>query len=188
MRCYGVGILNQENGISQAFALRHICVNVISGMFLVWHSNVPGCFPVLGEPLGLRRRLHSVPHVSEGPVAERLSPVRPSAAVDRVKRPSPESQSSNLWVVVGVVIPVLVVTVIVVILYWKLCRTDKLDFQPDTVANIQQRQKVSSHPCPQERPYGADTRQVSDAERQGRTIERTLWSIGGVLCPHVCLL
>lgn len=62
--------------------------------------------------------------------------------VDRVKRPSPESQSSNLWVVVGVVIPVLVVTVIVVILYWKLCRTDKLDFQPDTVANIQQRQKL----------------------------------------------
>ncbi|XP_035312281.1 UPF0606 protein KIAA1549 homolog isoform X1 [Cricetulus griseus] len=62
--------------------------------------------------------------------------------VDRVKRPSPESQSGNLWVVVGVVIPVLVVTVIVVILYWKLCRTDKLDFQPDTVANIQQRQKL----------------------------------------------
>ncbi|KAM5205011.1 UPF0606 protein KIAA1549 homolog isoform 1-T1 [Hipposideros larvatus] len=62
--------------------------------------------------------------------------------VDRVKRPSPESQSSNLWVIVGVVIPVLVVMVIVIILYWKLCRTDKLDFQPDTVANIQQRQKL----------------------------------------------
>ncbi|EPQ13167.1 UPF0606 protein KIAA1549 [Myotis brandtii] len=62
--------------------------------------------------------------------------------VDRVKRPSPESQSNNLWVIVGVVIPVLVVMVIVVILYWKLCRTDKLDFQPDAVANIQQRQKL----------------------------------------------
>uniref|UniRef100_A0A8D2D6H6 KIAA1549 n=1 Tax=Sciurus vulgaris TaxID=55149 RepID=A0A8D2D6H6_SCIVU len=62
--------------------------------------------------------------------------------LDRVKRPSPESQSSNLWVTVGVVIPVLVVMVIIVILYWKLCRTDKLDFQPDTVANIQQRQKL----------------------------------------------
>ncbi|XP_069852977.1 UPF0606 protein KIAA1549 homolog [Dipodomys merriami] len=62
--------------------------------------------------------------------------------VDRVKRPSPESQSNNLWVIVGVVIPVLVVMVIVIILYWKLCRTDKLDFQPDTVANIQQRQKL----------------------------------------------
>lgn len=65
-----------------------------------------------------------------------------------MKRPSPESQSSNLWVVVGVVIPVLVVTVIVVILYWKLCRTDKLDFQPDTVATIQQRQKVRGTPRP----------------------------------------
>ncbi|XP_066898157.1 UPF0606 protein KIAA1549 homolog isoform X2 [Kogia breviceps] len=62
--------------------------------------------------------------------------------VDRVKRPSPESRSSNLWVIVGVVVPVLVVMVIVIILYWKLCRTDKLDFQPDTVANIQQRQKL----------------------------------------------
>lgn len=54
----------------------------------------------------------------------------------------PESQGSNLWVIVGVVVPVLVVMVIVVILYWKLCRTDKLEFQPDTVASIQQRQKV----------------------------------------------
>ncbi|KAM9651468.1 UPF0606 protein KIAA1549 homolog [Trichechus inunguis] len=62
--------------------------------------------------------------------------------VDRVRRPSMESQSNNLWVIVGVVIPVLVVVVILVILYWKLCRTDKLDFQPDTVANIQQRQKL----------------------------------------------
>ncbi|XDB49488.1 hypothetical protein AB1E18_003060 [Capra hircus] len=62
--------------------------------------------------------------------------------VDRVKRPSPESQSSNLWVIVGVVVPALVVLVIVIILYWKLCRTDKLDFQPDTVANVQQRQKL----------------------------------------------
>ncbi|XP_037691992.1 UPF0606 protein KIAA1549 homolog [Choloepus didactylus] len=62
--------------------------------------------------------------------------------VDRVMRPSAESHSNNLWVIVGVVIPVLVVMVIIVILYWKLCRTDKLDFQPDTVANIQQRQKL----------------------------------------------
>ncbi|XP_057589241.1 UPF0606 protein KIAA1549 homolog [Hippopotamus amphibius kiboko] len=62
--------------------------------------------------------------------------------VDRVKRPSPEPQSSNLWVIVGVGVPVLVVLVVVAILYWKLCRTDKLDFQPDTVANVQQRQKL----------------------------------------------
>ena len=67
-------------------------------------------------------------------------------AVDRVKRPSPESQSSNLWVIVGGVVPALVVLVIVIILYWKLCRTDKLDFQPDTVASVQQRQKVRGGP------------------------------------------
>ena len=30
--------------------------------------------------------------------------------------------------------------------YWKLCRTDKLDFQPDTVASVQQRQKVRGGP------------------------------------------
>lgn len=87
--------------------------------------------------------------------------------MDRVKRPSPESQSGNLWVVVGVVIPVLVVTVIVVILYWKLCRTDKLDFQPDTVANIQQRQKVSALQSPHERPRGAEASPGLGAERQG---------------------
>lgn len=68
--------------------------------------------------------------------------------MDRVKRPSPEAQSSNLWVIVGVVVPALVVLVIVIILYWKLCRTDKLDFQPDTVASVQQRQKVRGGPPP----------------------------------------
>ncbi|XP_019490577.1 PREDICTED: UPF0606 protein KIAA1549-like [Hipposideros armiger] len=93
--------------------------------------------------------------------------------VDRVKRPSPESQSSNLWVIVGVVIPVLVVMVIVIILYWKLCRTDKLDFQPDTVANIQQRQKVRGKPASvhtgilQDGPGGAQT---LDSERRRREL------------------
>ncbi|XP_074123903.1 UPF0606 protein KIAA1549 homolog isoform X2 [Sminthopsis crassicaudata] len=62
--------------------------------------------------------------------------------VDRVKRSSSDSQSNNLWIIVGVVIPVIVVMTIIIILYWKLCRTDKLDFQPDAVSNIQQRQKL----------------------------------------------
>ncbi|XP_036616225.1 UPF0606 protein KIAA1549 homolog [Trichosurus vulpecula] len=62
--------------------------------------------------------------------------------VDRVKRSPSGSQSSNLWIIVGVVIPVIVVMTIIIILYWKLCRTDKLDFQPDAVSNIQQRQKL----------------------------------------------
>ncbi|XP_074049690.1 UPF0606 protein KIAA1549 homolog isoform X2 [Macrotis lagotis] len=62
--------------------------------------------------------------------------------VDRVRRSPSGSQSNNLWIIVGVVIPVIVVMTIIVILYWKLCRTDKLDFQPDAVSNIQQRQKL----------------------------------------------
>ncbi|XP_053321233.1 UPF0606 protein KIAA1549 homolog isoform X2 [Spea bombifrons] len=60
--------------------------------------------------------------------------------------PEPDRQMQNLWIIVGVVVPVLVVTVIIVILYWKLCRTDKLDFQPDTMSNLQQRQKLQA-PC-----------------------------------------
>ena len=61
--------------------------------------------------------------------------------MDRVKESPPESQN-NLWIIVGVAVPVAVVLLIIIILYWKLCRTDKLEFQPDTMSNIQQRQKV----------------------------------------------
>ncbi|KAG8138271.1 hypothetical protein E2320_004173, partial [Naja naja] len=66
----------------------------------------------------------------QGPVAQ---------PVDQVKEPPPESQN-NLWIIVGVAVPVAVVLLIIIILYWKLCRTDKLEFQPDTMSNIQQRQ------------------------------------------------
>ncbi|KAM9311441.1 LOW QUALITY PROTEIN: UPF0606 protein KIAA1549 homolog [Gastrophryne carolinensis] len=58
--------------------------------------------------------------------------------------PEADQQAQNLWIIVGVAVPVLVVTIIIVILYWKLCRTDKLDFQPDTMANLQQRQKLQA--------------------------------------------
>lgn len=62
--------------------------------------------------------------------------------------PSPsDAESTNAWIVVGVVIPVLVVVVILSILYWKLCRTDKLEFQPDAMTSIQQRQKVETDQC-----------------------------------------
>ncbi|XP_032078012.1 UPF0606 protein KIAA1549 homolog [Thamnophis elegans] len=70
----------------------------------------------------------------QGPVAQ---------PVDQVKGPSPESQN-NLWIIVGVAVPVAVVLLIIIILYWKLCRTDKLEFQPDTMSNIQQRQKLQA--------------------------------------------
>ncbi|XP_068047034.1 UPF0606 protein KIAA1549 homolog isoform X3 [Anomalospiza imberbis] len=64
--------------------------------------------------------------------------------VEKLKEPASETQNSNLWIIVGVAVPVAVVLLIVMILYWKLCRTDKLEFQPDTVSNIQQRQKLQA--------------------------------------------
>uniref|UniRef100_A0A8C8RI48 KIAA1549 n=1 Tax=Pelusios castaneus TaxID=367368 RepID=A0A8C8RI48_9SAUR len=64
--------------------------------------------------------------------------------VDRVTESSSESQNNNLWIIVGVVVPVAVVLLIIIILYWKLCRTDKLEFQPDTMSNVQQRQKLQA--------------------------------------------
>ncbi|XP_033019013.1 UPF0606 protein KIAA1549 homolog isoform X3 [Lacerta agilis] len=70
----------------------------------------------------------------QGPVAQ---------PVDRVKESPPESQN-NLWIIVGVAVPVAVVLLIIIILYWKLCRSDKLEFQPDTMSNIQQRQKLQA--------------------------------------------
>ncbi|XP_053111890.1 UPF0606 protein KIAA1549 homolog isoform X2 [Hemicordylus capensis] len=69
-----------------------------------------------------------------GPVAQ---------PVDRIKDSPPESQN-NLWIIVGIAVPVAVVLLIIIILYWKLCRTDKLEFQPDTMSNIQQRQKLQA--------------------------------------------
>uniref|UniRef100_A0A8B9IVF7 KIAA1549 n=1 Tax=Amazona collaria TaxID=241587 RepID=A0A8B9IVF7_9PSIT len=64
--------------------------------------------------------------------------------VEKLKESASESQNSNLWIIVGVAVPVAVVLLIVIILYWKLCRTDKLEFQPDTMSNIQQRQKLQA--------------------------------------------
>jgi len=67
--------------------------------------------------------------------------------VEKLKESTSESQSNNLWIIVGVAVPVVVVVLIMIILYWKLCRTDKLEFQPDTMSNIQQRQKVKGGSC-----------------------------------------
>ncbi|KAG7454283.1 hypothetical protein MATL_G00257970 [Megalops atlanticus] len=64
--------------------------------------------------------------------------------VEKMATPPSETQSSKMWIIVGVVVPVLVVLVIIIILYWKLCRTDKLEFQPDAMTAIQQRQKSST--------------------------------------------
>ncbi|XP_038636622.1 UPF0606 protein KIAA1549-like isoform X3 [Scyliorhinus canicula] len=61
--------------------------------------------------------------------------------VEIIATSSPTDENKNLWIIVAVIVPVIVVAVIIMILYWKFCRTDKLEFQPDTMSNIQQRQK-----------------------------------------------
>uniref|UniRef100_A0A4W3HKN7 KIAA1549 n=1 Tax=Callorhinchus milii TaxID=7868 RepID=A0A4W3HKN7_CALMI len=58
----------------------------------------------------------------------------------------PTEENKNLWIIVAVLVPLIVVIVVIVLLYWKFCRTDKLEFQPDTMSNIQQRQKLQA-PC-----------------------------------------
>lgn len=56
--------------------------------------------------------------------------------------PPAETQSSSVWLIVGVIVPILLALFIIVILYWKLCGSEKLEFQPDAINTIQQRQKV----------------------------------------------
>lgn len=65
-------------------------------------------------------------------------------AVETLSVPPSETQSSSVWLIVGVVVPVLLAVFIIIILYWKLCGSEKLEFQPDAINTIQQRQKVSS--------------------------------------------
>ncbi|XP_016318437.1 UPF0606 protein KIAA1549 isoform X1 [Sinocyclocheilus anshuiensis] len=62
--------------------------------------------------------------------------------VEKQASPPSDTEKTNTWIIVGVVVPVVVVVIIITILYWKLCRTDKLEFQPDTMSTVQQRQKL----------------------------------------------
>ncbi|XP_054890923.1 UPF0606 protein KIAA1549 isoform X4 [Poeciliopsis prolifica] len=64
--------------------------------------------------------------------------------VEKMESSPSDSENSNMWIVIGVVVPLLVVVIIISILYWKLCRTDKLEFQPDAMTTIQQRQKLQA--------------------------------------------
>ncbi|XP_056243709.1 UPF0606 protein KIAA1549 isoform X2 [Seriola aureovittata] len=64
--------------------------------------------------------------------------------VEKVTASPSDAENTNMWIVIGVVIPLLVVIIIISILYWKLCRTDKLEFQPDAMTSIQQRQKLQA--------------------------------------------
>lgn len=63
-------------------------------------------------------------------------------AVEKQASHPSDTDKTNTWIIVGVVVPAVVVIIIISILYWKLCRTDKLEFQPDTMSTVQQRQKV----------------------------------------------
>ncbi|XP_061826125.1 UPF0606 protein KIAA1549 isoform X9 [Nerophis lumbriciformis] len=64
--------------------------------------------------------------------------------VEKMSSLPSDTENPNVWIIIGVVIPLLVVIIIISILYWKLCRTDKLEFQPDAMASIQQRQKLQA--------------------------------------------
>uniref|UniRef100_A0A672NZF7 UPF0606 protein KIAA1549-like n=1 Tax=Sinocyclocheilus grahami TaxID=75366 RepID=A0A672NZF7_SINGR len=64
--------------------------------------------------------------------------------VEKQASPPSDTEKTNTWIIVGVVVPVVVVVIIITILYWKLCRTDKLEFQPDTMSTVQQRQKLQA--------------------------------------------
>ncbi|XP_057691576.1 UPF0606 protein KIAA1549 isoform X7 [Corythoichthys intestinalis] len=64
--------------------------------------------------------------------------------VEKVPSLPSDTENTNMWIIIGVVIPLLVVIIIIAILYLKLCRTDKLEFQPDAMTSIQQRQKLQA--------------------------------------------
>ncbi|TMS01092.1 UPF0606 protein [Larimichthys crocea] len=64
--------------------------------------------------------------------------------VETLSVPPAETQSSSIWLIVGVVVPVLLAVFIIIILYWKLCGSEKLEFQPDAINTIQQRQKLQA--------------------------------------------
>ncbi|XP_075328501.1 UPF0606 protein KIAA1549 isoform X2 [Odontesthes bonariensis] len=64
--------------------------------------------------------------------------------VEVLSVPPAETQSSSIWLIVGVVVPVLLAIFIIIILYWKLCGSEKLEFQPDAINTIQQRQKLQA--------------------------------------------
>ncbi|XP_061618593.1 UPF0606 protein KIAA1549-like isoform X3 [Phyllopteryx taeniolatus] len=70
---------------------------------------------------------------------------RPMARpVETVSVPPSETQSSSIWLIVGVIVPVLLALFIIILLYWKLCGSEKLEFQPDAINTIQQRQKLQA--------------------------------------------
>ncbi|XP_037615806.1 UPF0606 protein KIAA1549 [Sebastes umbrosus] len=85
--------------------------------------------------LDLQRAAIVLGHRVQRPIAQ---------PVETLSVPPAETQSSSIWLIVGVVVPVLLAVFIIIILYWKLCGSEKLEFQPDAINTIQQRQKLQA--------------------------------------------
>ncbi|XP_070785251.1 UPF0606 protein KIAA1549 [Enoplosus armatus] len=85
--------------------------------------------------LDLQRAAIVLGHLVQRPLAQ---------PVETLSVPPAETQSSSIWLIVGVVVPVLLAVFIIIILYWKLCGSEKLEFQPDAINTIQQRQKLQA--------------------------------------------
>ncbi|KAM6896148.1 LOW QUALITY PROTEIN: UPF0606 protein KIAA1549 [Lycodopsis pacificus] len=85
--------------------------------------------------LDLQRAAIVLGHRVQRPIAQ---------PVETLSVPTAETQSSSIWLIVGVVVPVLLAVFIIIILYWKLCGSEKLEFQPDAINTIQQRQKLQA--------------------------------------------
>ncbi|XP_040029974.2 UPF0606 protein KIAA1549 isoform X1 [Gasterosteus aculeatus] len=85
--------------------------------------------------LDLQRAAIVLGHRVQRPIAQ---------PVETLTVPPAETQSSSIWLIIGVVVPVLLALFIIVILYWKLCGSEKLEFQPDAINTIQQRQKLQA--------------------------------------------
>ncbi|KAM9705240.1 LOW QUALITY PROTEIN: UPF0606 protein KIAA1549 [Menidia menidia] len=85
--------------------------------------------------LDLQRAAIVLGHRVQRPLAQPVETLAP---------PPAETPGRSVWLVVGVLVPVLLAVFIIVILYWKLCGSEKLEFQPDAISTIQQRQKLQA--------------------------------------------
>ncbi|XP_061826118.1 UPF0606 protein KIAA1549 isoform X3 [Nerophis lumbriciformis] len=91
--------------------------------------------------------------------------------VEKMSSLPSDTENPNVWIIIGVVIPLLVVIIIISILYWKLCRTDKLEFQPDAMASIQQRQKSATSQSPVHMALPQHERGVQFSEEEEEEFE-----------------
>ncbi|KAK5896416.1 hypothetical protein CgunFtcFv8_010016 [Champsocephalus gunnari] len=127
-------------------SLQVVRVSLLSGpqrpLEVFYFVEGPGGDRVLAETtsltlnrLDLQRAAIVLGHRVQRPLAQ---------PVELLSPPPAETQSSSVWLIVGVLVPVLLALFIIVLLYWKLCGSEKLEFQPDAINTIQQRQKLQA--------------------------------------------